>query len=343
MTYSESLSLAGIFIVSMSSVDAVIVIATVRELSNNNRLIVLHDYHKDNQEKDLEQLETAVKALVAREKNTDRPIHILTESAVEEIRIQYASILCSLKTWLCCRDDELANTTVESIETRKLSGAVGYILGVKNRGSLKEEHRITMKNFKNGWLVGKIVFNDLYTDFRTQQETAQQTYKDLLKICDNEQEKIYVKQYYHYCMDQAKLEFIKYGNFLKENDIDMCSDQSIYKMVYDWKQKKRDQLHYLLSYCFSPFFDFNAYARVINLHKQSGSLDIVVVAGSDHCWQIENPLINTLPGDQVYGKYNYNKPVGFRGLPEDLIYKLFQAESPTKETPYILPYFCTVF
>ncbi|MBA3752301.1 hypothetical protein H0X06_05955 [Candidatus Dependentiae bacterium] len=344
MTYSASFSLAGILIVSMSSVQAVIVIATVRELSNNNRLIELHDYHKDSEEKDLQQLEAAVKALVDREKNTARPIQILTESAVEQIRIQKASVMCSLKTWLCCLDDELANTTVESIETRKLSGAVGYILGVKNRESLKEEHHISIDNdFKNGWLVGKIVFNDLYTDFRTQQETARQTYKDLLKICDNEQEKIYVKQYYNYFMDQAKLEFIKYGDFLKESDIDFCSDQSVYKMVYDWEQVKRDQLHYLLVYCFSPFFDFNAYARIISLHKQSSSLDIVFVAGSDHCWEIKTPLINTLPGDEVYGKYNNTLPPGFRGLSVDLIYKLFQAESPVKETPCLLPNFCTIY
>ncbi|MBA3752300.1 hypothetical protein H0X06_05950 [Candidatus Dependentiae bacterium] len=327
----------------MSSMQAVIVIATVRELSNNNRLIELHDFHKSLHTSDLEQLEAAVKALVDREKNTDRPIHILTESAVEQIRTHYASILCSLKTWLCCLDDELANTTVESIETRKLSGAVGYILGAPNRESVKEEHHITMKNFKNGWLVGKIVFNDLYTDFRTPQETAQQTYKDLLMICDSEQEKIYVKQYYNSFMDQAKLEFIKYGDFLKESDIDICSDQSIYKMTYDWDQKKRDQLHYLLVYCFSPFFDFNAYFRIISLHKQSSSLDIVFVAGSNHCWEIKSPLIDTLPGEEVYGKYNDTLPQGFRGLSVDLIYKLFQTESPVKETPCILPNFCTLF
>ncbi|MBA3752289.1 hypothetical protein H0X06_05895 [Candidatus Dependentiae bacterium] len=344
MTYGVFFSLAGIFIVSMSSVQAVIIIATVRELSNNNRLIVLHDNHKDSEERDLEQLEAAVKALVDREKNTDRPIHILTESAVEEIRIYYANILCSLKTWICCLDDELANTTIESIETRKLSGAVGYILGVKNRECLKEEHHISIDNdFKNGWWVGKIVFNDLYKDFRIQQVTARQTYKDLLMICDSEQEKIYIKQYYNSFMDQAKLEFIKYGDFLKENNIDMCSDQSIYKMVYDWDQLKRDQLDYLLVYCFSPFFDFNAYARIISLHKQSSSLDIVFGAGSNHCWRIETPLINTLPGKQVYSIYNDTLPQGLRGLPQDLIYKLFQAESPAKETPYLLPSFCTLF
>ncbi len=343
MTYCVSLSLAGIFIVSMFSVHAVIVTATVRELSNNNRLIVLHDNHKDSEEGDLEQLDAVVKALVDREKNTDRSIHILSESAIDQIRIQYKSVLCSLKMWLSCVDEPLIHTVVESIEIRKLSGAVGYILGDKSTTSSNEDLYLSVDNFNQGWFQGNISFNDLYNDFKSHQKSARKIYKNLLTLCGNENEKISIEKHYNCFMDEAKLEFIKYGDFLKENDIDVCSDQSIYKKVYDWDQVKRDQLHYLVVYCFSTFFNFNAYARIINIHKQNSSLDIVVIAGGNHCWRIETPLINTLPGEEVYYKCNETEPKGFKSLPLDLIYKLFQVENPVRETPCILPNFCTIY
>ncbi len=297
--------------------------------------------HIVGDKRDFEQLKMAFKALLDREKNTDRRIHILSESTIDQIKNRKWSILCTLDKWVSNVTEPLEQAQAESIEVRKLYIAVVSILLSKESELAQKDLFLSFEG--EGWWRTSIEFKDLLDDFKNQKKLAYKTYGNLMLVIDNKKEKEYIETVYNCAIGSAKKGFIRYGDFLKMMDIDITSSKSIYSEVWGWDKMTKDRFFQCLIDCYSPFFDFNAYARILQLHQSNSHLDIVLIAGGDHCWPIRSDILNTLPGEEVYGKVNDLMPQGSEDLSLDIIYNVLQAQSPLRETPYILPHFCTVF
>ncbi len=269
------------------SLGAVIVSTVVTALPKDNRCIMLHDYHKNNDKRDALQLKAVLRALVDREESSDRPLYILLESTLDHIRVLIEqNVLFSLATEACCleadREEEFKHISIENIEVRQFFFAVLCILGAKETEPCNENRYLSYNHGAQLWHQGSISFNDLLTDFYSHEQCANATYQNLLELCDDPQLQELIKLNYTIAINGAKKKFDQYLLFLKTVGIEASSAASIYTTTLSWSKEVKEELLDILIDCFSYFFDLNAFAKIFILHTHHTSLDIVLIAGSNH-------------------------------------------------------------
>ncbi len=324
---------------------AVIVSDVVIALPKDNRCIMLHDYHGENDKRDLEQLKIVLKALVDREESSNRPLYILTESTLDNIKWgKSQSILRSLKTELCCleadREQEFQYTSIENIEIRQFFFTVLWILSTNKPEACKENRYLFYNHGTQLWDPESISFNDLLTDFYSHEQSAHNTCDRLLELCNDLRLEELIKLNYTIAIDQAKKRFNEYLEFLKTVGIEPSSSASMNTETASWSTDVKKKVKDNLIYCFSYFFDLNAFARIFTLYTQNVSLDIVLIAGSNHCWEIRPLLTNDLQGEEVYAVTNEAKHRSKAEVSPEELYAILQEKTPGLETS---SWGCTLF
>ncbi|MBA2306803.1 hypothetical protein H0W26_01560 [Candidatus Dependentiae bacterium] len=348
MNHRFSSSVQTFFLMSLMSWTSVTytVLACVGlvELPKNNRCIALHDFHLEKDERDAQQLETVMQALIDREKETERTLYILIESPINEVKNEKASVLCSLEREMVLVDidDQLfKHTSIENIEIRQFSIIVLSIFQSHENMSYNENRYFSYprESFRQGF----ITFNHLLVCFQEHLQFAAATYSTLLDLCDTPEEENRLKIVYGCCLDSAQEEFNKYLDYLKGMNIDPSLTTSIYKETYEWKVPTKKKFQNVLIESFSPFFDFQCLAKVFTLHKQNTSVDILLIAGGDHCWEIRRNLNYLLFPMAIvsYSITNDGKERGTEHLSSTELYNVLQAKTPSSPTTSYA--FCTLF
>ncbi len=339
MNYNCFLIAQALFLTSFMSyspsIKTVLVNTWVVKLPKDNRCIFLFDLHaKKRDERDVQQLKTVLRALVDREETTSRPLHILTESTLDQVKHTQRDIICSLEGEMThleiVEGQEFKHTSIESVEVRKLFAAVIYILFLDSTRPYNEN--IYLYHDSEKWQQGSLSFNDLLIDFQKHQKAATLTCKSLSELCDNSQEKENIEILRKRIIEETNEQFIKYSHFLKNLNIEVSTAASIYKETYHWEKSIKEKLEIILIECFSPFFDLNAFARIFTLHKQSSSLDIVLIAGSGHCWRILHNVGWALSGEDVYSETTELEDS--ECLPTQVLYNVLQEKTPIEEASY---------
>ncbi|MBA3751377.1 hypothetical protein H0X06_01060 [Candidatus Dependentiae bacterium] len=342
MNYNRILVIQAVFLTTCMSftpaIKSVLINTWIEQLPKDNRCIFLFDRHAPTRDqRDVEQLKIVMQALIDREEATTRPLYILTESTLNEIRWHTRDVLCSLKSEIThlqiMEEKEFTHTSIENIDVRKLSKAVNYILCLDNTTSYDENASLNYR-FNNDvyeWRQGSLSFNDLLTEFNEQQKFALTTTNSLLELCDTIQEKKDVENFYKKTIEETNGHFAKYLKFIKNQEIEVSSPTSIYQETYNWGKSLKKNLHIVLIETFSPFFDLYVFSRIFIIHKQNSSLDIVVIAGCYHCWNISAEVVGTLQGVDVYSKTTELHEI--ECLPPEVLYNVLQEKTPLEETP----------
>ncbi|MBA3751378.1 hypothetical protein H0X06_01065 [Candidatus Dependentiae bacterium] len=343
MNYNRIFTIHALFLASIMnyapSVKAVLVNTWVVQLSKGNRCIFLFDIHaKTRDQRDVEQLKIVMQALIDREEATTRPLYILTESTLNEIRWTKRDVLCCLESEMTylkiAEDKKFKYTSLENIDVRKLSAAITHILSSTNTESYDENLSLNYR-FNNDfyeWRQGSLSFNDLLTEFNSQQNSALTTCKNMLELCDSIQETKNIEILYKSTIEETNRHFSKYSKFLQERNIELSSNTSIYKETYYLEKEVKENVRIILIECFSPFFDLYAFSRIFTLHKRNFSVDIVLIAGADHCWRILQEFGSTLQSEDVYSKTTELSTS--ECLPTEILYNVLQEKTPIEETPY---------
>ncbi|MBA3751523.1 hypothetical protein H0X06_01810 [Candidatus Dependentiae bacterium] len=350
MNYNRIFIIQALFVTTFvsytPSIKSVLVNTWVVKLSKDNRCIFLFDIHaKTRDQRDVEQLRIVIKALRDREETTTRPLKILTESTLNQVRLSKRDVLFCLPGEMSCleviEDKEFQYTSIENVDIRGLFLAVNYILFINNSDQYNENIFLDYTFHKDSfrWRIGSLSFNDLLVNYQEQQKSALATCKNLLEICDTVQENESIEKLYHSTIDETNRYFAKYSEFLKDQDIETSSSTSIYKEAFNWENPLKENVRIALIECFSPFFDLYAFARIFTLHKQNSSVDIVLIAGASHCWSILPEFGSTLQSEDVYAKTTQLDD--FECLPAEVLYNVLQEKTPMEEIP---PYkICNLF
>lgn len=329
---------------TVSPLAAVVVACGVSELPKDNRCIVVRDYHIAQDPRDRQQLDVVEKALLDRVKITQRPLYVLSESSPHWVRSGNGhSVMRSLKEHLsvvALDDDSLTPFIhIEDVEIRKLNHVVGAILRDKAiKKEYNEKRRLfwDVDNFEDVWFVGEPSFKDIAADFDAQIKQATSTYNKLLALCGQDNEKTFIERYYQEALSEAWGHVRKYLFFLKEKGIDPFSEEKIYKTTYEWPEDQKEIMDRFLLNWYNPFFDFNAYARIVSLHKQHESIDIMFIAGDLHGEKAWAKLSSSpsLKGEELYAQsYDSRFALEAQHLSNDILYTLFQKEAPKVEVP----------